>query len=86
MGVPRLRPARANCRLTAPRVRNPVRVASKTTRSAGLRSPNRSRALVCASLFRTATAKPIGSCLSPAVSPCRPVRPEDFEVAGMGLL
>ena len=49
-----------------------MRVASKTTRSVGLRSPNRSRAPLCASLFRTATARPIGSGVSPAVSPCRP--------------
>ena len=64
-------PARANCRLTAPTVRKPVRVASKTTRSVGLRSPNRSRALVWASLLRRETAYPMGSAFSREASPCR---------------
>ena len=86
VGVPRLRPARANCRLTAPSVRNPVRVASNTTRSVGLRSPNRSSAPVRASRLRTATARPIGSGLSPTVSPCRPDRPRGVWVADMGQL
>ena len=68
--------ARANCRLTAPRVRKPERVASKTTRSVGLRrfqpnGPKRSSAGVWASLFKNATATPIGSCFSREARPWR---------------